>query len=70
MTKQELIQAAKEISEICRSILPSDCPMSSVKNETKCPFAVKLKNEYVCAFYVGAPEYWVFKGQERESNDS
>lgn len=68
MTKQELIQAAKEIREICRSILPSDCPMSGVKNETECPFAVIYKKEGCgCAFYEGAPEYWVFKGEERES---
>ena len=70
MTKSELIQAAKEIREICGSISPSDCPVSKGTNEIKCPFAVKYKNEYGCAFYEGAPEYWNFKyGQECESND-
>lgn len=65
MTKQELIQAVKEIREICEKTDSSSCK--------DCPFYVRnIKEQFLpgCIFYGDMPELWDIERLERESNEN
>lgn len=62
LTKEELIQAAKEIREICRrhDYYCTDCPFVYCNDEG----AVN------CCPFDGTPEDWEIERLERESNEN
>jgi len=63
MTKQELIQAAKEIREICRE-------NSDIKDCVNCEFNKDDTGAFGCVFAEMAPEDWEIERLERESNEN
>jgi hypothetical protein len=71
MTKQELIQAAKEISDICQSrgYTWKDC-----SREPKCQFFDDNPDVWQCVFCIRGqdgypPQAWDIERLEREGND-
>ncbi len=61
MTKQELIQAAKEIREICGE-------NSDIKDCVNCEFNKDRTVAFGCVFAEMAPEDWKIERLERDSD--